>query len=314
MANEKKESFAEQLAEKIIIELEKGTAPWQQPWTNSPRPYNAITGKPYRGANRLMLMVQIYKDPRYLTFNQAKEAGYAVRKGSRGIPLQKYIWEKDDIKKDEQGNPIKDNNGNVIKERVKLKKPIINYFTVFNADQIDGIPPLQLDPTEKNWDVHRIADEIIKTSGAVIKHEDGNCAYYDPSRDEIVLPHTQQFPSAQNYYDTVLHELGHWTGHESRLNRLTTAMFGTQDYAKEELRAEIASMMLGQDLGISHDTSNHLSYVANWIHVIKDFPYELIKACNDAERISSYVLDFAPEHIKEQINARYIIQEPEIVM
>ena len=306
---DKRPSFAEQLAEKIIAELEKGTSPLQQPWINSPRPYNASTGKPYRGANRLMLMVQDYKDPRYMTFYQAKEAGYSIKKGSRGISLQKYIWEKEEVKTDEQGNPIKDENGDIVKEKVRLNSPIVNHFTVFNAEQINGIPPLELGPTKRNWDLHEVAEEILKASGAVIKHEQGDRAYYSPSRDEIVLPHQHQFPSAQNYYDVALHELGHWTGHESRLNRLTTTMFGTQEYAKEELRAEIASMMLGQDLGISHDTSNHISYVASWIQVIKDSPYELVKACNDAERISDYVLDFAPEHVKDQINNRNVNQE-----
>ena len=299
---DKKPSFAEKLAEKIISELEKGTAPWQQPWTDAMRPFNAATGRPYRGANRLMLMAQDYKDPRYMTFNQAKEAGYNVKKGSKGITLQTYIFDKEVIKKDEAGKPMKDDQGELIKERIKLDTPIVSHFTVFNAEQIDGIPPYQY-ATDKNWEVNDVAEEILNNSGAKITHKYGNHAYYNMAKDEIVLPEKHQFPTQQDYYDTALHELSHWTGHESRLNRLDgTARFGSEAYAKEELRAEIASMMIGQDLGITHDTSKHMSYVNSWIKVIKESPYELVKACNDAEKINAYVLKFAPERVQEQIN------------
>lgn len=307
---DKKPSFAEKLAEKILAELEKGTAPWQLPWIKAERPYNASTGKPYRGANRVALMIADFGDPRYMTFNQAKEAGYNIKKGSKGIPLQTYIFEKEVIKKDDAGKPMKDEQGEFIKEKVKLTSPIVSHFVVFNAEQIDGIPPYQKSLGEKTWEVDAVAEEILKNSGANITHRYGNNAYYSPIDDKIVLPEKNQFTNQQDYYDTALHELAHWTGHESRLNRLdVTAKFGSETYAKEELRAEIASMMIGQDLGITHDTSKHMSYVGNWIQVIKDSPYELVKACNDAERINTYVLDFAPEHVREQINNRNHAQE-----
>lgn len=303
-----KPSFAENLAEKIIAELEKGTAPWQKPWMNAERAFNPITGNTYKGANRMRLMLSGYNDPRYMTFNQAKEAGYSIKKGSKGIPLQTYIFEKESIKKDNDGKAIKDENGEYLKEKVKLLSPIISQFTVFNAEQIEGIPPYER-LAEKMWETDEVAEEILTNSDANITHRYGNSAYYNAEADEIVLPEKNQFPTKQDYYATALHELSHWTGHESRLNRLNiTERFGSEPYAKEELRAEIASMLLGQDLGITHDTSRHISYVDSWIKVIKESPNELVKACNEAEKISTYLLSFAPERVQEQLNKRQLVQ------
>lgn len=304
---EPKISFAEQLAEKILTDLEKGTAPWQKPWMNAERPFNPTTGNAYKGANRMRLMLSGYSDPRYMTFNQAKEAGYSIKKGSKGIALQTYIFEKESIKKDNDGKAMKDDNGEYLKEKVKLSSPIVSQFTVFNAEQIEGIPPYERLP-EKTWETNAVAEEMLKNSGANITHRYGNSAYYNAGTDEIVLPEKKQFPTQQDYYATALHELSHWTGHESRLNRLNvTERFGSESYAKEELRAEIASMLLGQDLGITHDTSRHMSYVDSWIKVIKESPNELVKACNEAEKISTYVMNFAPEHVREQLNQKQLL-------
>ena len=322
------EFFAKELADKIIEQLEKGTAPWQKPWNFTKiKPYNAMTGNAYKGTNRLILMMSNYTDPRYMTFNQAKESGFSIKKGSKGIPLQNYIFTKETQKRDDSGNVIKDSQGNPEINIEKLNKPIINRFTVFNAEQIEGIPPLnQLENKQPSWDPSKIAEHILEKSNANIHHEIGDKAYYNPKLDIIVLPEKAQFDSAEQYYSTALHELGHWTGHESRLNRLTPDMkFGTESYAKEELRAEISSMILSQDLGISHDSSTHMSYVENWIKVLKDNPYEIFKACSDAEKMSDYIMHFAQEksldkqlidtidgHINQPLNHHIHLPEKEI--
>ncbi|WP_256562624.1 zincin-like metallopeptidase domain-containing protein, partial [Pseudomonas sp. HMSC066A08] len=115
------------------------------------------------------------------------------------------------------------------------------------------------------------------------------------STDSITLPERNQFPTADNYYATALHELGHWTGHPSRLDRDLAHPFGSEGYAREELRAEIASLMLGERLEIGHDPGQHAAYVGSWIKALKEDPKEIFRAASDAERISGYVMDFEQE-------------------
>ncbi len=147
------------------------------------------------------------------------------------------------------------------------------------------------------WDPNEKAEAILQNSGAVIKHNQRNRAFYSLGTDEICLPPKDHFMGQDTYYATALHELGHWTGHASRLAR-EFGPFGSEVYAREELRAEIASWMLGQDLGIGHDPSQHLAYVGSWIKALEKDPFEIIRACRDAERIKHYVI--AMEQKQEQ--------------
>lgn len=301
MSDVKKIPFHEQLANKIIEQLKQGTAPWQKPWGEAmpSRPYNATTGKEYRGSNSISLMIASFSDPRWLTFNQANAEGYKIKKGSKGQQLQSLTFQVERTKRDENGNIVKDKDGQAVKELVKLEKPISRTFTVFNAEQIDGIPALV--KPEKSWKPLEKAEEILTKSGADIYHVAGDKAYYSPVRDHIVLPMREQFPDAEKYYSTALHELGHWTGHESRLDRPLMNKFGTEDYAKEELRAEIASMMVGQSLGISHDPGQHVAYVGSWIKALQEDPFEIINACKDAEKIHDFLV-LEKEQVKEQVS------------
>lgn len=300
MSEVKKIPFHEQLANKIIEQLKQGTAPWQKPWGEAipSRPYNATTGKEYRGGNSISLMIQPFSDPRWLTFNQANAEGYKIKKGSKGVQLQSLTFHKEQIKRDENGRIVKDEKGQAVKELVKLEKPITRSFTVFNAEQVEGIPALKA--PERAWQPLERAEEILNKSGAQINHMAGDRAYYSPVRDHIVLPLREQFPDAEKYYATALHELGHWTGHESRLNRPLMNTFGTQAYAKEELRAEIASMMVGQSLGISHDPGQHVAYVGSWIKGLQEDPFEIVRACQDAEKIHDFLV-LEKIQIKEQV-------------
>ncbi len=286
---EKKPAFHEQLADKIIAQLEAGTAPWQRPW-DAPtlmQPYNESTGKPYRGSNVLNLMLAGYSDPRWLTFNQARERGYRVNKGEKGSLIQTFRFHDEKQLRDGEGKPVKDDKGNVVIEQTKLNKPIIRTFVVFNAEQMTGLPPLER--AAHQWQPVGQVEKLLAASGAQIEHQQGNRAYYSPGQDRIVLPLKDQFPDPERYYSTALHELGHWTGHESRLNRPFVGSFGTPDYAREELRAEISSLLVGQRLGISHDPGQHMAYVADWIKVLKEDPMEIVRACQDAEKINNYL-------------------------
>src|SRR5262249_20279025 len=146
------------------------------------------------------------------------------------------------------GNPKLDNEGKPIKELVRLSRPKVMVAAVFNAAQIDGIPDLE-PVRELAWDPIAKAEQLLKASQAKIEHSQKGGAFYRASSDTIHLPAREQFASAVGYYAVALHELGHWTGNVDRLNRDLSNPFGSEAYAREELRAEIASLILGSELG-----------------------------------------------------------------
>lgn len=293
------EKYITGVASKLVAALEEGTAPWQKMWTpgsGSFLPKNGLTGDNYHGANVMVLLSEVlskgYGENIWITFNQAKQLGGHVRKGEKGTTCFRYLRDVIPVK-DENGSAELDAEGNPI---VKLMTGM-KLFTVFNIAQIDGISPEKLKamtepPPEAQWTSVERAEKIISASGAKVRNEDQDRAFYSPSEDVIVMPTRGQFPSADSYYDTLLHELGHWTGHKSRLARDLSGSFGSESYAREELRAEISSMMLCGTLGISHDSSNNASYVASWIKILKNDPKEIFRACSDAEKIQSFVLGF----------------------
>ncbi|MDD5493735.1 MAG: zincin-like metallopeptidase domain-containing protein [Dehalococcoidia bacterium] len=298
-----KKPYHEVVAEKLIEQLQQGTAPWQRPWqpgnVGSNIPMNPTTGKRYRGINAIHLMSEGRTDQRWLTYKQAAAAGGQVFKGEKGTPIQYWKFTEEQPLTDSNGKPVLNDQGEKLTLSVKLERPRVFFATVFNAAQIEGLPPLQ-PRKEQEWNAIERAEHILQASGVVIRHSEHNRAFYRPSTDSIHLPDKSQFHSADNYYATALHELGHWTGHEDRLNRDLVHPFGSEGYAKEELRAEIASMILGDELGIGHDPSQHAAYVGSWIKALKDDPMEIFRAAADAEKIQDYVLALAQTHIQEQ--------------
>ncbi|MBP6860757.1 MAG: DUF1738 domain-containing protein [Neisseriaceae bacterium] len=292
-AKNTQQGYADQLAQKIIEQLRQGTAPWLKPWSpadGQDLPYNHTTGNRYSGTNSLMLSVQMREDPRWMTYKQAKSIDCQVRKGEKGVGLIKLITHREITKTDAQGKPLKDDQGKPIKVFSLLERPFIKGFTVFNGEQIDGLPRWERTPLTMDWVPDDPAETLLKASGADIKHEAGDRAYYSLTKDHIVLPEQKQFQNASLYYATALHELGHWTGHPDRLDRDMSGGFGSDNYAKEELRAEIASMMLNRELGLEHDPGQHLAYVQSWIKALENDPMEIIHATRDAQKIQNYVL------------------------
>lgn len=296
-----KQPFHEVVANELIRQIEAGTAPWQKPWNADGgiggMPLNPTTGKRYKGINAIHLLAQGHSDPRWLTYKQAASLDAQVRKGERGTSIQYWKFEDTRIKTDESGKPVMGADGTPVQERYKLENPRVFYATVFNAEQIDGLAPWVV--PELSWDPVERAEQILTNSGARIEHAASDRAYYSPTRDEIHLPLQAQFPSARNYYATALHELGHWTGHESRLKRDLSHPFRSEGYAREELRAEIASMMLSAEMGLPHDPSQHAAYVASWVSVLKKDPLEIFRAAADAEKIHALAMSFAPELAKD---------------
>lgn len=297
-----KKEYAEEVAAQIIKQLQQGTAPWQKPWQPGEYtlPYNAATGNEYRGINSMYLAMQDRSDPRWMTYNQASDAGAQVRKGSKGTKIIYWKFRDERQERDEQGRPVKDENGKPKMISVELERPRAFHAVVFNAEQIDGLPPLE--PKILGPEPERLAraEAILSNSGAKIHHVAGDRAFYRPSTDDITLPERNQFHSTDAYYATALHELGHWTGHPSRLNRDLAHPFGSEGYAREELRAEIASLMLGERLEIGHDPGQHAAYVESWVKILKDDPREIFRAASDAERISRFVMDFEQEQAQEK--------------
>lgn len=298
---EPKKPFHEVVAEKLIEQLKQGTAPWQMPWKagdgGGMMPFNPTTGKRYKGINAIHLLSQGRDDQRWLTFNQAKAVGAQVRKGEKSTSIQYWKFEEEQTKRDENKKPVLDGNGDPVKVRVRLERPKMFMANVFNAEQIDGLPAYQ--KPVQTWNALERAETILQASGADIRHG-GDRAYYRPSTDNIQMPDKAQFPSADNYYATALHELGHWTGHGSRLDRDLSHPFGSEGYAKEELRAEIASMILGDELGIGHDPGQHASYVQSWIKVLQNDPMEVFRAASDAEKVQTFVLGLEQQQIQTQ--------------
>lgn len=295
--NGQAKSLIDTIAEKLIAQLKEGTAPWQLLWKpDDPGaflPFNPTTGKRYKGINSLHLMSEGHTDHRWMTYRQAAAAGAQVRQGEKGTPIQYWKFNQ----KEEPATPgdvspplIPDERQE--KQSLKLERPQMFFSTVFNAEQIDGLAPLSPRGAIP-WVASERAEQILQGAGAVIEHgarDARDKAFYLPATDTIYLPRKEQFPTADNYYAAALHELGHWTGHASRLGRDLGHPFGSEEYAREELRAEIASMLLGDELGIGHDPGQHAAYVASWIKVLQSDPLEIFRAASAAEKIQAYVL------------------------
>jgi putative DNA primase/helicase len=306
-----KKPFHEVVAERLIQQLKQGTAPWQRPWEpgapNAFIPMNPITQTRYKGINAIALMAQDYRDPRWMTYKQAEKAHAQVRKGEKGASIQYWKFTEEQIKKDEQGKPVMDTHGKPVTIEIRLERPRVFYATVFNAEQIDGLAPrIQ---KEHTWNSIERAEQILSASGAIMLHGENNRAFYRPSTDTIHLPDKSQFLNADNYYAIALHELGHWTGHATRMDRDLIHPFGSEGYAKEELRAEITSLILGDELGIGHDPDQHASYIESWIKVLHDDPLELFRAAAEAEKMQQFILSFEQKLEQEQHNKKNMVQE-----
>lgn len=300
--------YHRQVADKLIEQLKAGTAPFQKPWKPGERtlPENLSTGRRYRGGNSLFLSVagqdKGYTDNRWGTYRQIVDAGGHVKKGERGTKVLFFSNQKVQQAKDEQGRPKLTESGEPVYERRETDRPYVRMYTVFNVEQTGDLPPRPPASPEPEWKAHEQAEAIIEASGVDVRHQAGDRAYYNVRNDQVVLPEPGQFPSAGTYYQTAIHELGHATGHPDRLNRDTLGKkFGSPEYAREELRAEIAAMMTGEKIGLGHEPQNDsAAYVASWVKALEDDPREIYRAAADAERISHYLIEPARERIEQR--------------
>lgn len=310
----KQNKMREEMKEAFINALKEEQIPWHCDWVRMGRPENAVTGKQYRGVNSIWLSYtqdrKGYQDPRWCTFKQAQKEGWKVKKGEKGARVEFWSLYDTETKQKISGGKVaelREQLGDDFYDRVK---PISSVYTVFNAEQIEGIPERMTERAQSLLPEELLAekrDVLLKNMGLSFK-EGGNEAFYQPRNDQITMPEMEQFRSVYGYMSTFLHEAGHATGHESRLNRNIKNSFGTPDYAREELRAEIASAFVSQDLGTiqaePEHMENHKAYIQDWITVLEKDPNELFAAILDAEKISDYLMEkgeFGKEEVKEEV-------------
>lgn len=306
-----KMNFRENVVNTLLEQMEAGTAPWQKPWEpgriRQPS-FNPATGKAYRGMNQVWLEAQGYADPRWVTYRQAQANGYQVRKGEKGTQVEYWQWSERRPMINDQGQPMLDAEGKQRYQDTRLDRPKVFHAVVFNGSQIDGLEPYV--GREPDFNPVERAEQILAGLNVPIHHDQRDRAFYRPDSDEIHMPPKGWFKGQYEYYATALHEGGHATGHSSRLAR-DGGPFGSEDYAREELRAEIASYMMTTELGLGHYPERHAPYVKSWMSAIREDRNALFQATRDAEVIRTWVfepekrLELAPgkEQAKEQTQA-----------
>lgn len=287
----------------LIESMEMHPEKWRSGWVNVPTVgYNAVTKKTYHGSNAFILAIRSltngYRDPRWLTVKQANELGAHVNKGEKGTPIYYTRLYDKATKKDFDESVLDGMNEEEAKAYVeKNVKRAMRYYVVFNAAQCTNVPEsTKIAVKEMSAeDRNKINDQckrIIANSEAPISYDGGNSAYYNVSGDTIHLPEIKYFESMQDYYATALHEIAHSTGHPSRLDRKLGKQTGKKDYAVEELRAEIASVLLQVETGINlgdAQINNHAAYLDFWLKGLKEDKDIFFQAAKDATKITDYI-------------------------
>ncbi len=269
-------SVYEIITSRIVEELENGQMPWRKPWRTLP-PANLVSKKPYRGINVFLLALQGYGSQYWLTFNQAKQLGGNVRKGEHGTKI--VFWKFDTFETETAGG-----------ETEERKSAFLRYYTVFNLEQTEGLKALLALPPASPIES---AEEIVKGMPNPPTFEQDFRAAYIPSRDTVTMPSRTAFDSQAEYYSTLFHELTHSTGHAKRLGREGIEKlqpFGSEDYSKEELIAEMGSAMLCGIAGIEQATiSNSAAYLQSWIRRLKADSRLVVSAASAAQKAADYI-------------------------
>jgi len=287
-ARQNGKSPAARITAAIIEKLEAGTKPWVQPWCGAPisRPLRSC-GTPYRGMNVFWLWMMAeeagHTSPYWMTYRQCTKLGGQVRKGEKStfaIFYKSYMKEVRSIDDTEHQEET---------------RRVLKSYAIFNADQCDDLPyryypevkPVDSEPKGRTDRLDRFFAQI----GANIR-ELGSRAYYEPTVDRITMPPASLFDDFDHFYATLAHELSHWTGHKSRLNRDLKNRFGTSAYAAEELVAELSSAIIGATLGlpVAH-LDNHASYIASWLKLLRQDERAMLTAAARAEEASNMLLE-----------------------
>lgn len=302
----------EMVTDQIIKQLEAGTVPWRKPWRSGAGvgPTNLVSNKAYRGINVFLLNVAAYEagysSPYWLTMRQAKELGGHLKylpeyaghtedwTDSEGVTHKPYetgqhstvviFWQMIKPRQIDPDDPNK-------------KIPMLRYYRVFNLDQFEDIKVPkgrvadETEPEEQEFDAIAAAEAIIAgymDPPKIVEREPR--AYYRASADLVNLPPRELFESAEEFYATAFHELGHSTGHKDRLDRLTPTYFGSHDYGREELVAEMTAAFLTAEAGIESVRENNAAYLASWIETLREDTKAVVTAAGKAQKAADLIL------------------------
>ncbi|WP_426414017.1 ArdC family protein [Bradyrhizobium ganzhouense] len=297
-ATKPKPSLYEEITAHIVADLEVGIFPWARPWGTGggnqafALPRNAATSKAYSGINVLILWGRLFEcsftSGRWLTFRQASSLGGTVRKGEHGITVcyaDRFIPRRGQGEASRTDQDQSDSDGAAI--------PFLRRYTVFNVDQCDGLPDHCLAPAPAlpEREIVPQAEALAAATRADIRIG-GAKAFYSPSDDTVHIPPQPAFFEQINYYRTLFHELGHWTGHSSRLNRELSGAFGSKLYANEELVAELTAAFVCAALSIK-PTVRHADYLGSWLNVLREDSRAIFRAASKASKAADFLLAFA---------------------
>ena len=270
------------VTERIIKRLKEGDIPWKKPWmTSRIPPSNLFSKKPYQGVNILLTSSTGYASPYWVTYKQAKDLGGNVKQGEKAGTIVVFYKLLETKETNSKGKPI--------------TIPFLRYSSVFNSQQCNGLEIPEEDNLNPLADFKPIpaCEEILKqykVKGPTIK-ENMDRACYSPFRDEVHMPSKSTFDSEEGYYTTIFHELGHSTGHKSRLNRDIKALYQSKhDYSKEELVAEMTACYLSNLSGIEQRVEdNSVAYLQGWIRALKGDKKFLVTAASKAQKAADYI-------------------------
>lgn len=276
--------------EKALQDSKEWKKSWEGLWKHG-LPHNGSSGRRYNGLNIWILALQGHEDPRWYTYKQAEGLGAQVRKGEKGTKV--YFWNFIKVYEDLNGKEVRKptpeqiNSGAV---RLVRTIPSLRIYTVFNASQIDGLPEMEIEEVDLGAKYIN-AQALVEILNIDLKHIKGSgVACYRPGEDSICVPAAGQFETVEHYWATVLHEVVHWTGHKSRLDRDLSGRFGSDAYAMEELVAELGSAFLCAHLGIEGEL-RHPEYLASWIKRLKSDNRAIFKAATLAQKAVDFIID-----------------------
>jgi antirestriction protein ArdC len=294
-----KSDVKSEIANTLIEAMKSNNTPWQRPWSSqSMRPMNITSNNAYRGVNRILLSLSGRADPRWATYEQARKAGWQVRRGEKGSPIVKLV-EFEGRGEPEVGSEA-GGDGQSSKKMFALRRYVV-FNAELNAEQIEGVPALPLrEPIEEGEPVAKAEAVLaaLKETGLRMR-EGGDRAFYQSDQDLIQIPTASSFHSVYDRWATILHECAHSTlHHPKRLDRKEAlhGRWGDEAYAMEELRAEICSAILAAETGMAMSQAhidNHAAYLNSWIKAISNNPMALFSAAKDAELMSAYMLELA---------------------
>ena len=277
-----KKDIYEMVTDRIIEQLEKGYIPWQKPWTGvHDGAYNRISNKPYSLLNQMLLS----KTGEYASFKQWTEFGGHIRKGEKAEIVT--FWKIQQIEEENEDG-----------EKIIKQLPLLRYYNVFHISQVEGVEPKSIDLNELQpiEEAERIKTEYMKREHIKILEKATDKAFYSPSLDYIQVPCKEQYQNIEEFYSTLFHEMTHSTGHKNRLDREDVKdcmYFGSENYSKEELCAELGSAFLINKLGIalSKSFTNSTAYIQSWLRVLKNDKKFIISASSRAEKAVKYILN-----------------------